>query len=386
MDRTKTIVFVGGFSKPNGLVGGVYTDSRLLLESRVGEVVNFETIDSTMRSLPLPHLGVRAWDAWRRVRQLRRRLRAGAVDGVLIFSPFAGIGLLEKGVMCALARRHRARVVLRFVSEIREVRTARRLSAAFIKWVLRQCDVVLCQTALAARNLATLYPCDESKLVVLGNWIDAGGYATAAADRAHRAPPARPVVLFMGWMEQAKGVFELVDAARRLRQRGLDFRLVMCGSGGQYDALVEQCGQDPLAGTVEFRGWVDEPKKRAALAEADLLVLPSYHEGLPNSLVEAMAAGLPVVTTPVGGIPCLVESGRNGLLVPPRDAEKLADAIETLLRDEPLRRKMGAANRRQIENEHDLDHLWPRIATILTGEAIDATAVDGSVKHHAQLV
>ena len=92
-----------------------------------------------------------------------------------------------------------------------------------------------------------------------------------------------------------------------------------------------------------------------------------YTLSLPNAVIEAMAAGLPVVTTPVGGIPCLVESGRNGLLVPPRDPQKLADAIGTLLRDEPLRRRMGLENQRQIEREHDLEHVWPRVAAMLTG-------------------
>ena len=84
-------------------------------------------------------------------------------------------------------------------------------------------------------------------------------------------------------------------------------------------------------------------------------------------LIEVDYEDLPVVTTPVGGIPCLVESGRNGLLVPPRDPQKLADAIGTLLRDEPLRRRMGLENQRQIEREHDLEHVWPRVAAMLTG-------------------
>jgi glycosyltransferase involved in cell wall biosynthesis len=233
---------------------------------------------------------------------------------------------------------------------------------------------VHCQNSIAAENLVRYYRYDPKRIVVIPNWIDASQYAQAAAMHARRLPPERPVVLFVGWMEEFKGIFELARAARRLVDRGLSFRLVLCGDGIHYDEMVRRCRDYGLDDVVEFRGWVDENRKREALAEADLFVFPSHREGMPNAVVEAMASGLPIVTTPVGGIPCLIESGRNGLLVPPRDWEKLAEAIETLLGDEPLRRKMGRENRRRIEERHDLARVWPRVAAMLTGSPLSDDA------------
>jgi glycosyltransferase involved in cell wall biosynthesis len=107
-----------------------------------------------------------------------------------------------------------------------------------------------------------------------------------------------------------------------------------------------------MAEAVTFTGVrADVPKILAAL---DLFVLPSLWEGMPNAVLEAMAAGLPVVATAVGGTPEVVMDGVTGLLVPPQDPSALAQAIERLLRDPDLRRTMGRAGRRRVEQHFDV--------------------------------
>ena len=128
-------------------------------------------------------------------------------------------------------------------------------------------------------------------------------------------------------------------------------RFAICGSNPPADV---QSLARPLDEAVDFPGFVRGPDKLRLLQQAALLVLPSYAEGVPIAVLEGMAAGLPVVTTPVGGVPDIFEDGVNGLLVPPGDPAALADAIERLLDDPDQRRSMGEANRRKALKEFDV--------------------------------
>jgi glycosyltransferase involved in cell wall biosynthesis len=123
-------------------------------------------------------------------------------------------------------------------------------------------------------------------------------------------------------------------------------RFVVFGEGAQRPALERMIDQANLRAHFVlpgFRGDLDQ-----LLPNADLFVLPSFTEGLPNVVLEASAAGVPVVATAVGGTPEVVAHGRTGLLVPPGDATALAERIIELLRDEPRRRQLGAAGRQLV--------------------------------------
>lgn len=370
MPPRKVILFVGAFHRPaGGLIGGQIVACQLLAASPLARALDLRLVDTTMKSLPPPGFFVRSWYAVLRLATVVGYLICRRVDGLFVFAPLLTSGLLDRGLMCIAGRLIGKHVVISLRNEIRPLPTLRWLTERFARLVLRSCHAVHCQNRIAADNLVRFYHCDPAKLVVIPNWIDVESYDAAVEEHARRPPAAVPVVLFTGWLEDFKGVFELAEAARRLVEQGLKFRLVYCGSGIHHDQLVGRCHELGLNEIVEFRGWVNDEEKRAALAEADLFVFPSHREGLPNALLEAMAAGLAVVTTPVGGIPSVVQTGRNGVLVPPRDAEKLAEAIKLLLLDESLRGRMGAVNRRQIEQEHDLAAIWPRVAAMLTGDA-----------------
>lgn len=151
-----------------------------------------------------------------------------------------------------------------------------------------------------------------------------------------------------------KGVYEFIEAARRLHERGVPVRLRLAGSpdpGNPASVDPDDLARWRHGGLVDILG---ERKDVAALyANANIVVLPSYREGLPKSLIEAAACGRPVVTTDVPGCRDAIEPG-TGLLVPPRDAVALADAIERLVNDRELRRRMGRAGRELAEREFDI--------------------------------
>ncbi len=156
-------------------------------------------------------------------------------------------------------------------------------------------------------------------------------------------------LVYLGLFARPKGVFDLIDALTRLKPDCLGrTRLVLAGNGdaAQVRDLVERRG---LTRFVEVRDWLSPSERDRLLASADAFVLPSYAEGLPMSLLESMAWGLPVISTAVGSIPEHVHDGMQGLLVQPGDVSELAGAIERIVMDDALRRRMGEMARKAVE-------------------------------------
>ena len=132
------------------------------------------------------------------------------------------------------------------------------------------------------------------------------------------------------------------------------WRLTFAGGGDlpHYQEAVRKAG---LAGRVAFLGWVDQARVQRLLAEADVLVLPSYHEGLPLVILEALGAGTPVVATTVGAIPQFLRAGEDALLVTPGDRADLTDSLARLIRDPASRQRLGDAGRATYERIFSLD-------------------------------
>jgi len=166
---------------------------------------------------------------------------------------------------------------------------------------------------------------------------------------AQPSPHARRpnVVLFLGRLEPAKGVFDLLEAVSALRPAVADVRLV-CAGDGERAAVARRAEQLGIADAVKFTGWVGPSGKRALLENAAVFALPSYDEGLPMSLLEAMAAGVPVVVSPVGGVPDVVADGASGLLAAPGDIATLQRQLRKLLIDRELGARIGAAGRESV--------------------------------------
>ena len=157
------------------------------------------------------------------------------------------------------------------------------------------------------------------------------------------------LVAFTGKLCEQKGIFELLQATVGLRREFPDLR-VECAGDGDLDEVERCVNSMGLAAHVRLHGWIGGRRRGELLARASVFVLPSHAEGLPVSLLEAMAAGCAVVASSVGGIPAVVEDGFNGLLVPPGDSRALERALARLIADPALAREMGRAARATIAN------------------------------------
>lgn len=347
-------------------------DCRTLMQSPLSDYVTWRPLDSTMESLPIPGIGRRLYLAARRLTTFIGLMLQRRVDGVLILIT-DGLAFVEKGLMAWLARLCRKRVILgpRSGLLIDDLQRSR-LMRWFVPFVLRQCDHVICQSPSWKATFEAISDPASGRLVVVNNWIDATPYA----ELPEPAADGPVTVVFMGWVEPNKGVMDLVEAVHRFREKLQDVRFVICGRGSALEAMQQRIADFGLTPWFEFRGWVSGEAKFAAIRQADLFVLPSYREGVPNTLVEAMAAGRPVLSTRVGGTPDLIQDGERGRLVEAGDIQALGETLVELCHDPAQRRQLGAQARQYILAQHDIGRIWPTFLHLFQGTYPPKAVVD----------
>jgi glycosyltransferase involved in cell wall biosynthesis len=172
-----------------------------------------------------------------------------------------------------------------------------------------------------------------------------------------------PLVAFVGRCDEAKGVYELLDALAEVRRTIPAVRLE-CAGDGDLDALYRHAERLGLATDLHLPGWIGRLRRDDLMRRAAVFVLPSHAEGLPVSLLEAMAAGCPVIATDVGGIPDVVTDSVNGLLVPPRDRDALALALHRLLVDRRLAARLGREARNTIARRYTVEQALERLEQV----------------------
>ncbi|MEM9755872.1 MAG: glycosyltransferase family 4 protein, partial [Pseudomonadota bacterium] len=202
------------------------------------------------------------------------------------------------------------------------------------------------------------------------------GVSPERYDRTGTRSGAGLHLVFVGRLAPVKGLRVLMAALRRLDAP--DVRLTVVGDGPERAAL--QALAAPLGAAVRFTGYQSQEEVAQILATADAFVLPSFAEGVPVVLMEALAAGLPVIATRITGVPELVEDGVSGLLVTPGDPGALAAAIADLSARADRGRSLGAAGRKTVRAEFAIDREAARLAALFTtgpGESLRPEAWAG---------
>ena len=229
-----------------------------------------------------------------------------------------------------------------------------------------------------ARSQAMYFsdPADWHKLKIIHCGVTASRYgAKSAPQRNAAATPLptsqeRPIKLvFVGRLTAIKGLRVLMDAFETARQAFPQLHLTLIGEGDERAFVEQRAGT--LGGSVSLTGYQNQAQVADHLAQADIFVLPSFAEGVPVVLMEAMASRVPVISSLVAGIPELVEDGVSGYLVAPGDGAALASRIVTLAGDAKLRARMGAAGHKSVRAEFDTATEAARIAALFHGQAGD---------------
>ncbi len=209
---------------------------------------------------------------------------------------------------------------------------------------------------------------DAGRIAVVYNGLDVGRPLPPADGVAYRTwgiAPTQPVVGAVGSLVKLKGYSLLLEAFAMVRGDGwADARLVILGEGPERQALAAAARRLEVAEAVHLPGFVLDPLP--VMARFDVLAVPSFTEGCPRSVLEAMFLGCPVAAFAVGGVPELVAHGRTGVLVHERDPRQLADALAMLLRDGDRRRAMGEAARQHVAERFSVDRYVAGVDAVLT--------------------
>ena len=216
---------------------------------------------------------------------------------------------------------------------------------------MRAADAVVCISQFARGQLMRISaPEDWPKFQVCRLGVDPAQFLFS--------PPSRSTpkvsLLCVGRLTPAKGQVLLIHACAQLRDVGIDFSLTLVGEGPDRSRIETAIKKHQLQGRITLTGALTQDGVRHALAQADVFVLPSLAEGIPVVLMEAMSSGVPCISSPVNGIPELIEHQRTGLLATAGDADSLAEQLLVLARDPALRRAMAQAARQKVEQHFNL--------------------------------
>jgi glycosyltransferase involved in cell wall biosynthesis len=229
----------------------------------------------------------------------------------------------------------------------------------FIQTILQKADRVICLSDRDKDFMSIFLPSEN--ISVLRSNVRVPSDLPSIA---HRGKKVKSNILFLGGVDPfRKGIYDILKALPIVINARKDVIFLFAGGENVKQALDQALRHD-LMPWVSFLGWVSEAEKWRLYQQADLLLLPSCEEGLPYVLIEAMLSGLPIITTPVGGIPEVIREGRNGYLVNPGDFEALADRIISLSRDERLRLSMGKLNQEQAQQLYSQESIFRELENI----------------------
>ncbi len=186
--------------------------------------------------------------------------------------------------------------------------------------------------------------CDPARIVVLHNGV-------VLPDR-NKTGYGDHNVLMLGKLREQKGIYDLLSAVPEVTAKVPDAQFLLCGDGDMDECRrkVQELG---CSEHVRMPGWIGEKERAEAFASCSTFILPSHFEGMPMSLLEAMGHGLACVATDVGGIPQVIKSGENGILIKPGNPDEIASALITLLNDEPMRKRLGEAAAETVRRDFD---------------------------------
>ncbi len=348
--RSTTVFLLGPSPEQTGGISSVITD---MLSIDVGPHYRFEFVENTSSPGPREVWLSRIARHARHALALHRRFsrERGAIVHIHTCS---GVSFWRSCVDLVLARRAGCQTLLhihgarfdRFYAACSRVQ--RRLLAA----ALRYADAVIVLSRSWEEAVRQMSP--EARLMVMENAVPV---PDAPPERDH-AGPVR--FLLLARMDDWKGVDDLLDACALATATQAEFELTLAGppgTAGDAETLAGKISDRGLSGIVRYVGEVRGEAKRILLETADVYVQPSRHEGMPISILEAMAAGLPIVATRVGAVPEVIASEQQGLLVSAEAPLELASAMCAMIEDAALRRRTGAAAHRLAAERFSLTRL-----------------------------
>lgn len=221
------------------------------------------------------------------------------------------------------------------------------IKKAIVRKAYEKCKFIIALSEIWKKELSKIVP--TVQILVLENY----GILSEDAVQERFTRENHYQVLFLGFISKLKGCYDIPTVVKNVVNMVPTAQFVLAGSGD-----IEQIrrGISPeLLSCVQFPGWVDGDVKISLLRQSDVFILPSYSEGMPMSILDAMGYGMPIVSTMVGGIPEIVREGQNGYLFEPGDTDGMAKVLVNILQNDTLRKCLGQASADIVKTEYSLD-------------------------------
>lgn len=347
MESKKEYVLVGGYPPKNKEQhpGGQITATRLLAKYADAHNIKLHIIDTSQSSFPLPTLKARAYKAIKRISDLKQLLKQNNIDGVIIFSS-TGFSFYEKLFMSFISNRHKVKSFLFIRSgHFMDLNKNNKIARFFNKRLLK----IPTYLGAQGKKWVEFYEdmnVEPSNVKLIHNWIEID------ENYKYKSNKDNIVFLFAGWMVEKKGVLDLFDVIEK--NRDLDrYIFRFAGAGTLLEELKMRQEKNKL-NNIELLGWKDEAELQNEYKKADIFILPSYAEGFPNVVLEALNNRMPIISTNVGGIPDSVIDGYNGYIIEAGDKEQMHKSIIKLGSSLDQREQFSSNGEQILYKQHTL--------------------------------
>lgn len=314
------------------------------------------------KGIPVVCLAARRWTAACALMRLARELRRFRPAIVQTFLFHANLAGRIAGRLVG---------VRRIISGIRVAEKRSRIPLWLDRWTNGLVRANVCVSQDVADSSIRQARLPARKIVVIPNGVDAARFSTVrAADLTGLGIPSGSMVLLtVGRLDRQKGLIDLIEAAALVLPRYPQAHVLLVGEGPERPAIEQAIRDRNLLDRVHLAGW--RPDVPELLAAGYALVLSSHWEGMPNVVLEAMAAGLPVVATRVEGVSELVIEGQTGLLVPAQSPKSLAAALGGILDDPAAAKAMGQGGRERVRGEFSWEKMAARYSALYQSILVD---------------
>jgi glycosyltransferase involved in cell wall biosynthesis len=360
------ILIVGPLPPPNG---GVATAVSNILNSDLRNEFRLMHVSSSNRrstnkkgKMDILNVGFLGWQIIK------------LISAMIVFRPCivqiessCGISFLKNSIFVILARIAGRKIILSIYGETFEnfYQKLPPIRQKYVKFVLNSCNKIKIESQGWRDFFVEKIGINASDICIIPNAVFLPDEVFRNRDNDLTGEKLK--LLFLGVLKKKKGIFDFLKSIKILKDKGYNFKAEIVGpegERGEMEKVFDYIEKESINEIVGVHGEKQHNEVGEFYSVADIYLLPSYTEGFPYAILEAMAYGLPIISTKVGGIPELIEDGVNGFLVDPGDADALAEKIEILMGNKKLREIMGKNNREKIKNKYSMDKQVEKIKNI----------------------
>lgn len=350
------ILFIGGFANKSldGGYGGQIFASRSLVNSSLKDFVNWKLLDSTSEISKNPTITDKLVRSLKRFLLLNKFIFSSNIKLAIIFSSH-GLGFIEKGFYCRylklwsipVAFFPRSGIIQKNISNSKFYRK-------FAIFTLNNIDILLCQSNYWKNYYEGIST--NCKKIVCENWIDINKLKGVNVLKPDKLGKTSFKILFLGKLDQNKGIFEIINIIRLLRHNSKSVFITIGGKGPDELIMKKKIQELKLEKYFNFLGWVDHKEKINLFNSHDCFLLSSHFEGFPNVILESILYKTPVVASNVGSVGDIIKDSHNGLLFEPKNVQEAVRKIELLIDNPHLKKQFVENSYNRLLEKNTLEH------------------------------